>query len=270
MSARPRSALRIAAIYAAFATAWIVVTDRLAGDATSASWLTTLVEMGKGLLFVAVTTVGLYLLVAQHDRHRDEARAIQERILEEALSGWAAALDLRDHSTAEHTRRVTELTVALAAHLEVTGADLVAMRRGATLHDIGKMAVPDSVLSKPGPLSDDEWVLMRRHPEMALQFLAGLDDLESVSEIPFAHHEKYDGSGYPRGLRGDEIPYGARIFAIIDAYDAITSDRPYRTARSHEEAMTILAADSGTHFDPEVLAAFVELMADTGVATPAL
>jgi putative nucleotidyltransferase with HDIG domain len=222
-----------------------------------------MVEMSKGLLFVAVTSVGLYLLVAQHDRHRDEARATQERILEEALWGWAAALDLRDHSTAEHTRRVTDLTVALAAHLGVHGTDLVAMRRGATLHDIGKMAVPDSVLSKPGPLDDDEWVLMRKHPEMALQFLAGLDDLQSVSEIPFSHHEKYDGSGYPRGLRGGDIPYGARIFAVIDAYDALTSDRPYRTARSHEEAMSVLVADSGTHFDPVMIDAFTELMSST-------
>jgi putative nucleotidyltransferase with HDIG domain len=263
MTTRRRSAVRIAAIYAVFATAWIVVTDRLAGGATRASWQTTTVEMSKGLLFVAVTAVGLYLLVAQHDRHRDEARATQERILEEALSGWAAALDLRDHSTAEHTRRVTELTVALAGHLGVQGDDLVAMRRGATLHDIGKMAVPDSVLSKPGPLTDDEWVLMRRHPEMALQFLAGLDDLESVSEIPFAHHEKYDGTGYPRGLSGDEIPYGARIFAVIDAYDALTSDRPYRSARSHETAMAILVTDSGTHFDPVMVDAFSELMGRT-------
>jgi putative nucleotidyltransferase with HDIG domain len=255
-----RPALRIAGIYAVFATAWIIVTDRLAGGATSASLQTTLVEMSKGLLFVAVTALGLFLLVARHDRHRDEARATQERILEEALSGWAAALDLRDHSTAEHTHRVTDLTVALAEHLGVSGEDLVAMRRGATLHDIGKMAVPDSVLTKPGPLDDDEWVLMRRHPEMALQFLAGLDDLQSVSEIPFSHHEKYDGSGYPRGLRGEEIPYGARIFAIIDAYDALTSDRPYRAARSHEEAMEILAVDRGTHFDPEVFDAFSELM----------
>lgn len=263
-----RSAVRIAAIYAVFATSWIVVTDRLAGGATSASWQTTLVEMSKGLLFVAVTSIGLYLLVAQHDRHRDEARAQQERILEEALSGWAAALDLRDHSTAEHTRRVTQLTVALATHLGIEGHDLTAMRRGATLHDIGKMGVPDSVLGKPGPLTDDEWVLMRQHPELALKFLAGLDDLESVSEIPFCHHEKYDGSGYPRGLSGEQIPLGARIFAVIDAYDALTSDRPYRSARPHEEAMAVIATDSGTHFDPDVVHAFADLMRQD--ETPAL
>ena len=255
-----RSALRVSVVYAVFATAWIIVTDRLAEGATSASWQTMMVETSKGLLFVAVTGVGLYALVARHDRHRDEARATQERILEEALAGWAAALDLRDHSTAEHTQRVTDLTVALASLLGISGPDLVAMRRGATLHDIGKMGVPDSVLGKPGPLTDDEWVLMRRHPELALKFLAGLDDLQSVSEIPFAHHEKYDGTGYPRGLRGDDIPLGARIFAIVDAYDALTSDRPYREARSHEESMAILVADSGTHFDPTVVDAFVDLM----------
>lgn len=257
------TAVTIAATYAVAASTWIVLTDRLNATATAASARTTAVAVGKGELFVAVTTVGLFLLVAHHGRLQYRARADQERILEEALAGWAAALDLRDHSTAEHTQRVTNLTVALARHMGVAGPALTAMRRGATLHDIGKMGVPDSVLGKAGPLTGDEWVLMRRHPELARQFLSGLDDLESVSEIPFAHHEKYDGTGYPQGLKGEDIPFAARIFAIADAYDALTSDRPYRAACSRDEALSIISADRGTHFDPQVVDAFVELMAQS-------
>ncbi len=174
--------------------------------------------------------------------------------------GWAAALDVRDHSTAAHTARVTDLTEQLARAFGIHGHELVRIRRGATLHDIGKMGVPDEILRKDGPLTDDEWVLMRQHPDLAVQFLSGVNYLNDALDIPWCHHEKWDGTGYPRGLVGTEIPLAARIFAVIDVYDAVTSDRPYRRAHPHADVMTLIHDGRGTHFDPEVVDAFERLM----------
>ena len=142
------------------------------------------------------------------------------------IEGWSRALDYRDHETDGHSRRVTELTLRLARSLEITEEEIVQLRRGALLHDIGKMGVPDRVLLKPGPLSDDEWVLMRRHPTLAREMLWPVAFLRPALDIPYCHHEKWDGTGYPCGLRGEEIPLAARLFAIVDVWDALRSDRP--------------------------------------------
>lgn len=174
----------------------------------------------------------------------------------EALS---FALDLKDSETKWHSRRVTDLTVLVARSMGLDEGSLIHMRRGALLHDIGKMGIPDSILLKPGALDDEEMNIMRRHPVYAFQMLSRIDYLRPALDIPYAHHEKWDGSGYPRGLKGEDIPLTARIFAVVDVYDALTSDRPYRRAWTREKALEEIRFQSGKHFDPRVVEAFFAL-----------
>jgi len=173
---------------------------------------------------------------------------------------------LRDKETEGHTQRVTELTLKLAREFGLTEADLVQVRRGALLHDIGKMGVPDRILLKAGPLTDDEWVIMRQHPVHAHEMLRPIDYLRPALDIPYCHHEMWDGTGYPRGLKGEEIPLVARVFAIVDVWDAVTSDRPYRQAWSREKALAHIQKGTGQHFDPHVVEVFSKLIAQNSIA----
>jgi response regulator RpfG family c-di-GMP phosphodiesterase/putative methionine-R-sulfoxide reductase with GAF domain len=178
------------------------------------------------------------------------------------LEGWSKALDLRDRETEGHTQRVTEVTVRLARAVGISDDTLVHVRRGALLHDIGKMGIPDSILLKPGPLTEDEWEIMRRHPVYAHELLSPITYLRPALAIPYAHHEKWDGTGYPRGLKGDEIPLEARVFAVVDVWDALTSDRPYRPAWPKDKARGFIREQAGTHFDPRVADMFLNLIAE--------
>ena len=185
-----------------------------------------------------------------------------EAAYELTLWGWAKAVELRDQETAGHTERVTALTLRLAKALGVPEEDLDDLRRGAILHDVGKIAIPDSILLKPGPLTEEEWAVMKLHPVYAYEWLSGIPFLKKALEVPYAHHERWDGSGYPRGLKGLEIPLSARIFAVADVYDALTSDRPYRKAWPKEKALAYIREEAGKQFDPEVVEAFLKLMAE--------
>jgi putative nucleotidyltransferase with HDIG domain len=167
-----------------------------------------------------------------------------------------SALDQRDRVTDGHSRRVADLSLIVARELGIDGDDLLDIERAAILHDIGKLAVPDAILSKPAPLTSDEWLEMRRHPDVGHDLVRDVPFLGRAAEIIRSHHERFDGAGYPRSLKGEEIPLGARIFAVVDAYDAMTSDRPYRLARSHEEALEEIRRQVGTQFDPVVVAPF--------------
>ncbi|KAA3643192.1 MAG: PAS domain S-box protein [Chloroflexi bacterium] len=178
------------------------------------------------------------------------------------LEGWAKALELRDNETEGHSQRVTEMVVRLSRHLGLSEDAIVEVRRGALLHDIGKMGIPDSILHKPGPLDDGEWEIMRRHPVHAFELLSRIPYLSAALDIPYCHHEKWNGGGYPRGLEGEQIPLAARIFAVIDVYDALRSDRPYRKAWSEEKTLAYIAEESGQHFDPVVVDAFLQMMED--------
>ena len=178
---------------------------------------------------------------------------------DETLEGWSKALDLRDHETENHTQRVIELTLRLAGKLGITGCELVNIRRGALLHDVGKIGVPDSILTKPGKLTPEEWVIMRMHPVNAYNLIQPIEYLRDALDIPYCHHEKWDGSGYPRGLKGEEIPMAARIFALADVWDAMTSDRYYRSAMPPEEVADYIRQNSGKHFDPQIVEAFLEM-----------
>jgi PAS domain S-box-containing protein len=179
---------------------------------------------------------------------------------ESTIEGWSRALDLRDRETEGHTQRVTDLTLRLSREMGVDESEIVHIRRGALLHDIGKMGIPDNILLKPGPLTPKEWEEMRKHPEYAFGLLAPIPFLRPALDIPYAHHEKWDGTGYPRALAGTEIPLSARIFAVIDVYDALCSDRPYRAGWNKEKALDYINSQSGTHFDPQVVTTFLELV----------
>jgi PAS domain S-box-containing protein/putative nucleotidyltransferase with HDIG domain len=180
------------------------------------------------------------------------------------LEGWVAFLDLRDKETEGHTQRVTEMTLRLAHAMGIPSEQLVHVRRGALLHDIGKMGIPDRILHKPGPLNEEEWATMRQHPVYAHALLEPIAFLRPALDIPYYHHEKWDGTGYPRGLRGEEIPLLARLFAVVDVWDALSSDRPYRPAWSPAKVRKHIAQQAGTHFDPRVVAAFLTLLGDKG------
>jgi putative nucleotidyltransferase with HDIG domain len=182
------------------------------------------------------------------------------RAYDATIEGWSAALDLRDRETEGHTRRVTDLSVQLAKRMGFGKRDLVHVRRGALLHDIGKMGVPDRILLKPEALTEEEWAIMRMHPTYAYEMLKSITYLEPALEIPFSHHEKWDGTGYPQGLKGEEIPLAARIFAVVDVYDALTSDRPYRRGWPKEKVFEHIHALSGSHFDPQVANEFLKMM----------
>ena len=176
------------------------------------------------------------------------------------LEGWAKALELRDKETEGHSQNVTELTIRLARALGLKKEELVNLRRGALLHDIGKMGIPDNILFKPGPLSSEEWEIMKQHPTYAYHLLSSISFLHPALDIPYCHHEWWDGSGYPRGLKGEEIPLSARIFAIIDVWDALLSDRPYRKAWSRDQAISYIQEMSGKQFDPVVVDVFMKII----------
>lgn len=179
---------------------------------------------------------------------------------EETLAGWSRAMDFRDKETENHTQRVTELSVRMAQAMALSEMEVTHIRWGALLHDIGKIAIPDQILNKPGPLTAEEWVEMRRHPEYAYEMLAPIQFLRPALDIPHCHHERWDGSGYPRGLKEEEIPVAARIFAVADVWDALTSDRPYRKALTPMAALRYIRENKGILFDPVVVSVFLEII----------
>jgi putative nucleotidyltransferase with HDIG domain len=176
------------------------------------------------------------------------------------IEGWSRALDLRDKETEGHSQRVTEMTLQLARAMGVSEEELVHVRRGALLHDIGKMGIPDHILLKPGKLTDDEWAIMRQHPTYAYEMLSPIVYLRPALEIPYCHHEKWDGTGYPRGLKGEQIPLAARLFAVVDVWDALRSDRPYRQRWPEADVLEHIRSQSGAHFDPAVVEVFESLL----------
>ncbi len=254
--------------------------DLLAGEAFVAHYVTPLIAKGqvKGVLEIFHRAplhpddewLGfLEALAGQASIAIDQAQLfdeLQQSNIDLALAydatieGWSRALDLRDKETEGHTQRVTEMTLQLAHAAGMTEEDLVHVRRGALLHDIGKMGVPDAILFKPGPLTDEEWAIMRRHPQLAYDMLSPIAHLRPALDIPWCHHEKWDGSGYPRGLKGEQIPLAARLFAVVDVWDALRSDRPYRPGWPNDRVLEHICSLAGTHFDPKAVELFCKIL----------
>jgi putative two-component system response regulator len=205
----------------------------------------------------------------EQKRLRDEQKHYQEELekaytdltkaYEATIEGWSSFLDLRDHETEGHTQRVTNMTLILAEEIGFSKEELIHVRRGCLLHDIGKLGVPDNILLKEGPLTDEEWVKMRLHPQFAYDRISPIEYLRPALDIPFCHHERWDGSGYPRGLKGEEIPLSARIFSIVDVWDALLSNRPYRQGCTEETVLEYIVKHSGIQFDPRLVEEFEKL-----------
>lgn len=179
---------------------------------------------------------------------------------DDTLEGWSQALDLKDKETEDHTRRVTVMTVEFARAYGVPEDEIVHIRRGAILHDIGKMGIPDSILHKPGTLTEEEWEIMRKHPENAYNMLKNIKYLKPALDIPYCHHERWDGTGYPRGLKGEAIPLAARLFSIVDAWDALLSNRPYRKGLTKSSTQKTITSEKGTRYQPELVDFFMEFL----------
>ena len=181
---------------------------------------------------------------------------------DETIAGWARALDLRDKETEGHSQRVTENTVRLARAMGISEREIVHVRRGALLHDIGKVGIPDSILLKPGPLTAEEFDVMQRHPQYAYELLYPIAHLRPALDIPYCHHEKWDGTGYPRGLKGEAIPLCARLFSIVDVWDALTNERPYRDAWEKSKAALYIRGVAGHMFDPDIVRDYAHVLLD--------
>ena len=225
------------------------------------------IETTARLFFDEISNQQEFQAASRNITERKEAEAQLQRAhtdLQEAydktIEGWVLALDLRDRETEGHTQRVTSMTVKLAQKMGYTDEEITHIRRGALLHDMGKMGIPDEILQKPGPLTDDEWVIMRKHPEMAYQMLSQIKYLKEAITIPYYHHERWNGSGYPHKLKGADIPLQARMFAVVDVGDALSSDRPYRKKIPYNDVLDYLKKESGRLFDPQVVEIFIKLL----------
>lgn len=215
---------------------WLDFLHALAGQAS--------IAIDSGHLFTDLQRTNLDLMLAY----------------DSTIEGWSKALDLRDRETEGHTLRVTEMTITLAKAAGIPEDEIIHVRRGALLHDIGKMGVPDRILHKAGRLTDDEWETMRQHPAYAYDMLYSIEYLRPALSIPYSHHERWDGTGYPLGLKGKEIPLTARLFAIVDVWDALRSNRPYREGWPEDKVLQYLRAESGAHFDPKAVELFLQVI----------
>jgi putative nucleotidyltransferase with HDIG domain len=211
-------------------------------------------QMGELASFWVVGLVPGYLFDRQRQLLEEVANANGETLL-----ALVSALDLRERNTRMHSQRVRDYAMLIAERLGVDERVKRALGFGALLHDVGKIAVPDAILLKPGNLSEEEWKEMRKHPSVGCRMVHRIGFLKEAAEIVRSHHEHIDGTGYPEGLRGNQIPLGARIFMVADVYDALTSRRPYRVPMTHEEAMAVIREERGRHFDPDVVDAFLRL-----------
>ena len=220
------------------------------------------------LLGMMTNTAGIAIYNARLAQNLERTTQVLSQTYEAAIEGWTRALELRDFTTERHTQRVVTLSLELGKKLGLNGNDLLRVRRGAQLHDIGKMGVPDKILLKPGPLDDSEWRIMRRHPVYAYELLRPIPHFNDIIDIPYCHHEKWDGSGYPRRLKGEEIPLTARIFSIVDVWDALSSNRPYRAAWPANQVMDYIHYQTNKQFEPRVANAFLELMSTSRAPIP--
>ena len=224
---------------------------------------TDIYDVATLVTLVTGMSVILWVIIDNHNKNMDRIKNddLSLRIsFEVTLEGLAKALEYRDRETKNHSSRVVEMSFRLARAASLSDEDLLNIKRGALLHDIGKLAIPDSILQKPGKLTDEEWVIMKTHPAKAVEILEPIPFLKSAIQIPYCHHENWDGTGYPRGLKGEQIPLYARLFAIIDQWEALTDDRVYRKAWPYENVIQYIKDNSGRIYDPKIAALFLDLV----------
>ncbi len=254
---RLRPSHQIVLVYVAIGALWIGLSDAAVyavfGETSQVTWAQSL----KGIGYVLVTAALLLLLIGRHVRRLERTHAAMVESYEQTIRGWVHVLDLHHHETKDHTLRVSRMTVAMARLLGARDDELVQIERGALLHDIGKVGIPDAILTKRGPLDADERRIIERHPTIAFELLREIDFLQPCLDIPYCHHEKWDGSGYPRGLRGMAIPFAARVFAIVDVWDALSSARVYKAAWPQSAVVAHLEREAGRHFDPDLVPVFL-------------
>jgi putative nucleotidyltransferase with HDIG domain len=250
--------LRTAIVYVFVAGAWIWSSDHLLAWLVDDADLRVWMQSVKGWLFVATTGGVLYWMIGRDMRLLGVANRTLLEGHEQAMRALVSAMDVRHRETHDHTERVTCTTVALARLAGVEGEELQQLRLGALLHDIGKLALPDAVLTKPGKLDTQELELMRRHPQIGHDILDQVEFLRPSLAIPHAHHERWDGGGYPLGLRGEAIPLAARLFSVVDVWDALISARVYKPAWPEHEVLAYLRDAAGTQFDPAIIRLFLD------------
>jgi len=212
---------------------------------------------------LGITRLNRFRKLNEERSNLENAHTELKAAYDATIEGWSRAMDLRDRETEGHSQRVMRLTLQIAKAVGMDPDELIHIRRGALLHDMGKLGVPDAILHKPDKLNDEEWELMRQHPHLAYEMLYPIVYLRPALDIPYCHHEKWDGTGYPRGLKGEQIPLAARVFAIVDVWDALTSDRPYRLAWTRKDTLTYMREQTGKHFDPKVAEIFFRVIEES-------
>jgi putative nucleotidyltransferase with HDIG domain len=279
MSKNLLSIIRIVLLYMLFAGLWILLSDQVILQLELYYGTPRWIESFKGLLFVLVSGIGLYVMLTRMFRASDkdyqdhlkdkenlleQLRAKNEELIDaydRTIFGWSRVLEMRNREVKDHSLRVMEMAIDLARYLKVPESEMEHIRRGALLHDIGKMAIPDQIIMKDGDLSEEERAEVRRHPLYGFEMVSEIEFLRPSMDILLCHHEKWDGTGYPFGLAGDQIPLYARIFAVVDVWDALCSDdRSYRKADPPDVAAEYLLNQAGEHFDPVIVDAFLKMM----------
>ncbi|MBI5850865.1 MAG: HD domain-containing protein [Planctomycetes bacterium] len=267
---RLRPSHQIVLVYVAIGALWIGLSDAavraLFGETPRLTWARSI----EGIGYVLITALLLLIMIGRRVRRLERAHAAVVESYEQTIRAWVHVLDLHHHEAKDHTLRVSRMTVAMARLLRVGDDELVQIERGALLHDIGKVGVPDAILTKRGPLDAEERRIIERHPTIAFELLREIDFLAPCLDIPYCHHEKWDGRGYPRGLRGMEIPFAARVFAIVDVWDALSFDRVYKSAWPQAAVVAFLEREAGRHFDPDLVPVFLahrEALIRAGIAS---
>jgi len=250
---------QIALVYLTVGILWVSLSDMAVSLLFQNSDNIIFAQNIKGWSFIVITSLLLFFLSKKKINAVTESNTKLVKNHEQMMNGWLHLIDFRHKETKNHTLRVTKMTLKLAKLFGITDlAELENIKWGATLHDIGKIGISDAILTKPGKLAPAEWEEMKRHPQIANDILSNIDYLKPCRDIPYSHHEKWDGSGYPQGLKGDAIPITARIFAVIDVWDALIHSRVYKSAWSEEKVLQHIKEQSGSHFDPEIVKLFLE------------
>ncbi len=251
---------KIVLIYLVMGAVWIYFSDQMVAVLfNNSSVMMTFAQNVKGWAFIAVTGGLLFFMVKKDfDALKKANREVVESY-EQTVFGWVQVMDLRHNETKDHTERVARMAVELAKFMGITDEEeLRRLERGAILHDIGKIGIPDAILSKPTELDEQEWTRMKGHPAIGLELLSKVKFLQNSLDIPFCHHEQWNGAGYPRGLAGENIPLAARIFAVIDVWDALSQPRAYKSAWPEDKVLAHIRAQAGQHFDPAIVRVFLE------------